>query len=226
MSQPSTVPYPLAREIDKLEGGAYLVWRRFNSARFVSEVLSINFDTEIDHSWKYPFDVNSTLPRPEFDYEREVFRGFNCDDMALVQTGRLVSLKEAGLTGSQSVRYHRLQHQLIGLRLVADLTESLGEENDYHPMEIVARAKELGNEHINRSLENVLFAFGVIELARDAKIVPDVPRPNFKKRPAQQDAPDIKDIIGKNSAPSYAQLQERVENLVAKIDELIGSKRE
>jgi hypothetical protein len=126
---------------DQIEGGAYLLWRRFQRLGLPNDVFSIQLTPGFLYS-------DSDETEPELDRsdmtEEPIFRNFTNEEIALIQLGKVVSLKEGGL-GNQEELYQRLRDYFLGSGLVVDYYNALSENSDYDPQEVAWVALEHGN---------------------------------------------------------------------------------
>ena len=128
-------------EEDKIESAAYMVYRRFQRLGLRTNPLGIKLAPGfLDDSSD---EGDSTLDRAA-SHSEPIFRNFTSDEITLIQLGKLVPLKEGGLTEPYQYSYQSLRDKFLGAPLLLDYYDSLT-GSAYDPTEVIWVAKEYGN---------------------------------------------------------------------------------
>ena len=130
--------------------------------------------------------------------------------------GKIVALKEGGLSDSQTDHYKKLRDYFLGASVALDYYECLRGGSDYDIGEIIEVAQSPYFGDVLERLEDINFIWGITAPIRDSKQKPDIEVP--KKPPTDNEIPPP------SGARSYDAVLDMTEKTIAKIDEMLLSK--
>lgn len=146
------------KDEDRVEANSYLIWRRFDRLGLNVAVLSLNFPLADP--------IGGSKP-----YKKIVYREFSGQEFGVIQLGRIVSLKEGGLTPEHDERYRVLRDFLLGRLIILDYIDARNNHGIFTPDDILRTAVKQGRFSRDFYISELLFAGMMFDVERSEPAV-------------------------------------------------------